>query len=535
MTVDLKAVTAQSHKRPVSEQMALYSEAVSLWTKAVSVCEGRAKDRAQRNLTDNLRVKEQLSEMQDAGPKCEGAQKDANALQELAKQSLTDRRFTEAAVLFRKAEDAWDNASELCTGSQQELAEKRRDQSVIDGHNADFCAPIYERAREQTQKLRAMPASTVREEKLEQSLIAETLWRDAMAQCKGVVVESSRGQAQAIARERGTPWVARNLPAPVAVAATKRVPAGAGTPANTLTTAGANNTAPYRQAGIASAASPGVLSSLGTTLSATLSSVGANASSLTSASAASSHPTPAPSKLSNPEPQPAEFISGTTRFTGKFVRDPDGTSFSGTGKVSWNNGDVFDGTIVKGLRQGNGSFVWANGQRYEGEWLDDTPQGKGKLQFANGNLYIGDVSAGIAEGNGRMQYASGDVYNGRMVAGVPNGRGVYTWSNGQVFDGPWKAERPNGQGVLKFANGNVFEGLVVNGVPNGQGKLSFATGERYSGAVVNGEPEGEGSFTWPNGDQYVGLWKAGKKHGQGVFTWKTGERWEGVYENDVQK
>ena len=529
MAADLKAAMAQAQKQSLSVQMALYSEGVTLWAQAIAACEGRAKDRAQRNLNDNLRVKEQLSEQQDAGPKCEGAQKDATALQDLARQSLTDRRFTDATVLFRNAEDAWDNASELCTGSQQELAEKRRDQSAVDGHNAEFCAPVFERAREQTQKFRNLPPTLAREDKLEQSLIAETLWHDAMTQCKGVVVDAARNQVQALARERGTPWVARNLPPPVVVATAKR-------PASSSNGAVAAGTPTALTPAVTSgkeASNSGAFASL----TSTLSSLGTSVSSLASASAAAAAPVaPAATfKLGVAEPQPPEFVSGTTQFNGKFVRDAEGTSFSGTGKITWDNGDVYDGTLVKGRREGKGLFIWANGQRFEGDWVQDTPLGQGKMQFANGNRYDGDVVAGIPQGTGRMQYASGDDYSGRLHAGVPDGRGTYTWKNGQTFDGEWKAERPNGQGTLKFANGNVFEGTVVNGVPHGQGKLAFVTGELYTGAVVQGEPEGQGSFSWPNGDQYVGLWKAGKKHGQGVFTWSSGERWEGVYENDAQK
>lgn len=243
----------------------------------------------------------------------------------------------------------------------------------------------------------------------------------------------------------------------------------------------------------------------------------------------------AAAKPGQPVPQPTDFTSGTTRFSGQFVRDADGANFSGTGKVIWANGDVFEGTLVRGIRQGKGLFIWANKQRFDGDWVDDLPHGSGKLLFANGNLYEGPVVKGIPNGNGRMQYPSGDVYTGSIAAGVPKGLGTYIWKNGQTFTGEWHGERPNGLGTLKFANGNVYEGPVVEGVPHGQGKLSFASGDVYNGMLVDGEPDGQGRFTWVSGDQYSGMWKAGKKHGQGVFTWKTGERWEGVYENDVQK
>ncbi|OYU46405.1 MAG: hypothetical protein CFE44_02285 [Burkholderiales bacterium PBB4] len=525
LAADLSAATAQAQKRPLAEQIALTSEAVALWTQAVAQCEGRPQERAQRNLQDNLRMKAQLTEQSGSGPQCEKAQRDAGALQDLARQSLSERRFAESAVLFRKAEDAWDDASELCTGSLQEVADKRREQSALDGHNAEFCAPVFERAREHTQKLRSMPASVSREDKQEQSLIAETLWRDAMAQCKGAGVDIARTNAQALARERGTPWAARiapaEAPAPANARRTATMAAASGAVASVTP---AKPTPPPAAGGSALDA---IASSLGT--------LGSKAAGLVAApavTASAAAPTPLPGA---PEVQPPEFVAGTTRFNGKFVRDAGTNTFSGSGKVTWPNGEVFDGNLVKGQRQGKGVFVWASGQRYEGDWVQDTPSGQGIFQFANGNRYEGDVVAGAPQGKGRMQYASGDDYRGQLRAGVPEGHGNYTWKNGQRFEGDWKSERPNGQGTLTFANGNLFEGSVVNGVPHGQGKLVFATGEVYSGAVAQGEPEGQGSFVWPNGDQYVGQWKAGKKHGQGVFTWKSGERWEGVYENDVQK
>ena len=514
LAVDLKAVTAQSQKHPLAEQIALYTEAIALWTKAIAQCEGRPKDRAQRNLVDNQRAKDQLSEQQGSGAQCENAHRDAGALQELARKALFERRFAESAVLFRKAEDAWDDAAELCTGSQQELADKRRDESALDGHNAEFCAPVYGQALAQTQKLRGMPPNAVREDKHDQSLVAETLWRNAMAKCKGPAAEASRTTAQSLARERGTPWVARAAPV---VADPVAPPRRAAAALAAVTTAGTGTSSPKPANTTAAdlAKTSGLLETGSSTLAA---------------------PPAAPAaKPGLPQPQPPEFSAGTTRFSGKFERDADSNTFSGVGQVTWPNGDVYDGTLSKGLRQGKGLFIWANGQRFEGDWVQDTPSGKGKLQFANGNRFEGDVVAGIPQGMGRMQYASGDEYSGRFYAGLPEGRGAYRWKDGQNFDGEWKAERPNGTGTLKFANGNVFEGQVVNGVPHGHGTLRFATGEQYTGTLVQGEPDGQGSFVWTHGDQYTGQWKAGKKHGQGAFTWKSGERWEGVYENDVQK
>ena len=516
MAADMKALTAQSQKVALAEQDPLFEAAVAGWAQALAQCDGRAKERAQRNLADSQKTRASLSEQLGAGPQCAAAHKDAAALQDIARQALSERRWTEASVLFRKAEDMWDSASERCTGSQQEVAIRRRDQSEIDSQNAELCAPLFDKAREQTQKFRASANGLSREEKLDASMVAETLWRNAASQCKGAATQDpARNNAQALARERGTPWVARVAPAPQPVVAVKKTDAAIAPVTTTTVTTAAASTAPLNAAADTAVASG--TSTTGGTLTAMFASLGR----AVTAPAAST-------------PVSAEFSADTTRFSGQFVRDAEGNTYSGTGKVVWASGDVFEGPMVKGQRHGKGLFVWANGQRYHGDWVNDKPTGQASVQFVNGNQFDGSVVEGVPNGQGRMRYASGDSHTGQFKSGEPDGRGLYLWKNGQQFDGDWKNGRPNGQGKLKFATGNVFEGTVVDGVPNGQGSLHFASGETYVGHTVNGLPHGLGTFHWPHGDQYTGQWKAGKKHGQGTFTWKSGDRWEGVYDNDQQ-
>jgi hypothetical protein len=497
MAADLGAANAQSKKQDLAEQLRWNEASITLWMQAIGLCEGRGKARAQRNLTDSQKARMRLQEQMASGPQCEAAHKNATSLQELAKQALTERRFGEAAALYRKSEDTWDLASERCTGTQQALATQRREQTASDSHNAEHCAPQFEKAREQTQKFRANSASLSREDKQKGSLVVETLWRDALVHCKDVVLDAVRSNAQLVARERGTPWVATRADLAVTVAV------------------------PIAAAALATAAKP---------------------STPTATPAATSNATipvtpvaaPAPVAPAVPEPQPAEFTAGTTRFTGRFVRDVDAATFTGTGKLVWANGDVFDGTLAQGLRHGKGLFIWANGQRYHGDWVRDQPTGRADIQFVNGNAYEGEVLQGLPNGAGKMRYASGDNYLGQFLAGAPEGRGTYVWANGQRFEGLWRAGRSQGDGQLSFANGDTYTGPVVHGTPQGQGQFKFASGDGYVGQLTQGQPNGLGTYTWANGDQYVGHWKAGQKHGQGVFTWKTGQRWEGRYENDVQ-
>ncbi len=487
-SADLKAATAQSQRQDLPELVRLYEDAASLWTQASDQCQGRAQSRARRNLQDNEKILTTLREQMGSGPLCAASHKDAAALQDLARSALGERRWSEASVLFRKAENMWDLAAERCTGGQQDTANRRREQSEIDGHNAEHCAPLFEKAREHTQKTRASASTASREARLEGLTQAETLWRDALTQCRGPVLDAVRNNIQTVTKERGTPWTGQAVQA-------KSSPAALGS-------------------------SP----------------IASSPSSLAPATVGTRPATPAIAAAppAAPEAMPPEFSAGTTRFIGSFVRDPDSPTYSGNGKVMWAHGDVYEGRLVKGLRHGKGLFIWANGQRYNGDWVQDKPTGKAQLYFASGNAYEGQVIEGIPQGQGSMRYASGDSYTGQFAKGEPQGQGTYQWKNQQAFEGTWNLGKPNGQGKLKFANGDVYEGPMVNGVIQGLGSMVFADGSRYTGTLANGLPHGTGSFVWPNGDQYTGEWQSGKKHGKGVFNWKSGERWEGRYELDNQ-
>jgi len=518
MAADLKAATAQSQRKGADELATLYDAAAGLWQQAVARCEGRARERAQRNLQDTQKASAAIGELLGAGAACASTQRDADALQELAKQASAERRWPDAAILYRKAENMWDAATERCTGAQQQAALKRRDESETDGHNAEFCAPLFERARGQLQRLRAAGSAAKPDEKIRLSLLAETAWREAAEPCRGAALDLARNNAQSLARERGTPWVATRE-APVVVAA----PTAVG--ASRVAAAAATATAPLATAmGTTAAAVPRLPAA-------------ASAQAIGSAAVGASSTPPVavlPPAAPTAQAMPPEFNAGSTRFSGSFVSDIGGATYSGTGTVVWENGDRFIGTLRLGQRHGKGQFTWAHGQHYDGDWVDDVPRGQGRMRFANGNQYEGAVDGGVPSGSGRMQYASGDSYVGELQRGTPNGRGSYEWLSGQRFEGDWRDGQAQGQGTLRFANGNRYEGAVSAGKPHGSGHLLFATGDTYTGSFAAGLPEGEGRFVWSNGDEFSGQWKAGSKDGPGVMRWKNGDRWEGLYRNDAQ-
>jgi tetratricopeptide (TPR) repeat protein len=512
LSADLRAASAQSARQEAEQVLALYEEAVRHWRQAAERCEDRARERAQRNLEDSRRAAAALQEVVGSGPQCGSAHKDAASLQELAKTASAERRWSEAAILYRKAESMWDLATERCSGAQQQLAQQRREQSETDGHNAEFCAPVYERAREQTQRLKSSGAGLEDTQRRTLSQVVETLWRDAASRCRGAAQELARTNANAVARERGTPWVATADPG-----LANRLPAPPAPAAGPVTAA-------------AAATAPALAAAAGTGTAAT------SAAPLPAATGSTATAAAGPARA--PQVQPPEFTSGNIRYSGQFTLNEgsDGKlpTYSGQGRLAWPNGDVYEGLLVHGLRHGQGRFTWANGQHYEGEWVQDRAQGRGRMKFPNGDQYEGQVVDGVPEGTGRMAYASGDSYSGQFARGMPAGRGEYVWRNGQRYEGPWKDQQPHGSGLLRFVNGDVYEGTLVAGVPHGEGRMRYANGDGYGGTFVQGRPEGQGRYDWGNGDHYIGAFKEGRKEGRGTLVRANGDRMEGEFDADEE-
>lgn len=508
---DLRAATAQSQNQPLQSLVKLHDEAVAQWGAALAGCEGRARDRAQRNLTDSQKTRDALAEKLQAGSQCETTHRDAAALQDLARNAFGERRFADAASLYRKAEGMWDLAAEQCSGSQQQTAQRRREQSEIDGHNAEFCAPPFERAREFSTKLRNGGAALPLAERQAQSQIAETLWRDTAKECKGNAQELALSNAQALARERGTPWVATALPAAAPPkAAPAAVAAGPAPAAKAAATAPPSNAPAAKAAAGAPPAPPPARPA---------------AAGPAAATALAAPVAPAP------EPKLFDRTAGDTRYVGQFVRNDDDT-VTGTGRVEWKNGDVYEGPLTNSRREGVGEIRWASGQRYKGEWKADRATGRGVMTFTNGNHYEGSLQDGEPDGDGKLTYASGDVYSGQIRRGLPHGRGSYVWMSGQRYEGDWVDDKPQGQGRMRFANGNQYEGQMAAGLPQGRGRMVFPNGDVYEGQFEAGKAHGEGKYAWKSGERYEGAWSRGLKHGQGVFHWPTGDRWEGVFKDD---
>lgn len=115
--------------------------------------------------------------------------------------------------------------------------------------------------------------------------------------------------------------------------------------------------------------------------------------------------------------------------------------------MTWNNGDVYEGSFVNGTRDGQGSLHFADGSYYYGEWKSDLMHGQGLRRFQNGNTYKGAYQNGKRQGkNGKFEFTNGDTYIGEFYDNKFHGRGTFTYRNGVTFEGNFCEGKRHGKG-----------------------------------------------------------------------------------------
>ncbi|HYC41926.1 MAG TPA: protein kinase [Noviherbaspirillum sp.] len=164
-----------------------------------------------------------------------------------------------------------------------------------------------------------------------------------------------------------------------------------------------------------------------------------------------SRPVPPAMPESSTSPGRKPLVLDDQTMVGNFSVDPKTGAVSGTGKVTWSNGNQFEGTLVRGMKEGKGKFVWNNGQRYSGDWARDMPNGRGTITFADGSRYEGEVRDGMPHGRGATRFKSGDVYDGNWLRGKSHGQGRYTWANGSYWEGEFRDDKRTENGKMVFA------------------------------------------------------------------------------------
>lgn len=84
--------------------------------------------------------------------------------------------------------------------------------------------------------------------------------------------------------------------------------------------------------------------------------------------------------------------------------------------------------------------------KYEGYVVASKMNGQGKLTFENGDTYEGEFSNGIFNGKGTYKSAQGWTYTGQFKNGYADGKGKLTTEGQATYEGTFK------QGIYQHAN-----------------------------------------------------------------------------------
>lgn len=176
------------------------------------------------------------------------------------------------------------------------------------------------------------------------------------------------------------------------------------------------------------------------------------------------------------------------------------------------NGDIYEGDLKNGIKDGDGNITYKDGSKYDGEWKDGYYHGYGVWFMKNYDRWELDKMHKKRRGPvfpyrsccGRYSSDYKLKYEGNFKEGFRHGYGKMIYKNGCKYEGEWENDRENGHGVFTWSQGSTYEGNCRS---------------TYEGECINGVRHGHGVYICANGDKYDGEWKDDKRHGYGCYAY----------------
>ncbi|CAG9331540.1 unnamed protein product [Blepharisma stoltei] len=163
-----------------------------------------------------------------------------------------------------------------------------------------------------------------------------------------------------------------------------------------------------------------------------------------------------------------------TKYEGRFSRNM--RNFV-TGKMYFNNGEIYEGGWVNDKMEGKGTY-WKGGIIFKGQFIKGLPADVGSLEFADGRKYDGNIDNWLPNGNGAMRWPNGDLYEGSFKDGNPDGNGKMVFSNGDLYVGEWDRGQRTGNGIMNYSTtGEIYDGEWVCNYRVGLGILKSLKGD----------------------------------------------------------
>jgi len=121
---------------------------------------------------------------------------------------------------------------------------------------------------------------------------------------------------------------------------------------------------------------------------------------------------------------------------------------------------VYEGQVVKGIRNGLGQIVLPNGDVYKGQWKSDLRHGAGLCKFGKtGAIYKGEWRDGKPAGNGTLLCLPNEIIEGRFDGfKIFDGQVKILFGNGEYYEGNFKNNHRNSTGIHYYINGDFYDG-----------------------------------------------------------------------------
>jgi hypothetical protein len=162
----------------------------------------------------------------------------------------------------------------------------------------------------------------------------------------------------------------------------------------------------------------------------------------------------------------------------------------GRGKMMYTDGDgrMYDGDWIRGHWQGDGTIRNAMGDVYVGSIVQDLKDGQGTMSYADGRTFMG-IFKDDHPVKGTIAFPDGSKYTGQMMNGLRKGQGAYFFADGSFYEGEFDHNQLHGEGMMTWPDGGWYYGNWVNGVMHGQGMEVLAGGSlRHEGQWNAGMP-----------------------------------------------
>lgn len=79
---------------------------------------------------------------------------------------------------------------------------------------------------------------------------------------------------------------------------------------------------------------------------------------------------------------------------------------------------IYNGQVVANKLSGHGKLTFENGDTYEGDFKNGAFHGKGTFMSKEGWSYVGEFKKGVADGQGKLITEANVVYEGRFKQGI---------------------------------------------------------------------------------------------------------------------